>query len=65
MRVGAASIDGQSWIHPDWAKTPITALTANAFAEDKRRALVSEMNDFLAKPVHPDALFATLTKWLS
>jgi CheY-like chemotaxis protein len=39
-------------------------MTANAFAEDKERCLAAGMNDFIGKPVHPGALFATVLKWL-
>jgi signal transduction histidine kinase len=43
---------------------PILAVTANAFAEDKRRCLEAGMNDFLGKPIAPEALFKLLLKWL-
>jgi CheY-like chemotaxis protein len=43
---------------------PVIAMTANAFPEDRARALACGMSDFLPKPVDRTALAAMLTKWL-
>jgi PAS domain S-box-containing protein len=50
---------------PGYRDTPIIAMTANAFAEDKVRCMAAGMNDFLTKPFSPYELFATLLRSLS
>lgn len=50
---------------PGRSEVPVIALTANAFAEDRQRCLDAGMNDFLAKPVVPEAIYLVLLKWLA
>lgn len=43
---------------------PIIALTAHALEYEKRRCLEAGMNDHLAKPIDPDQLKHTLSRWI-
>jgi len=43
---------------------PIIAMTAHALVEERQRCLDAGMNDHVSKPIDPDALFTTLTRWV-
>jgi CheY-like chemotaxis protein len=46
------------------AGTPIVALSASAFEEDRQRALDSGMNDFAPKPIELNVLRGVLQSWI-
>jgi PAS domain S-box-containing protein len=45
-------------------KLPILGMTANAFIEDRQRCIDAGMDDHLPKPVNPEYLYETLSKWI-
>ena len=46
-----------------FAGLPIIAMTAHALVEERQRCLDAGMNDHIAKPIEPEALFRTLHQW--
>ncbi|MCK0509613.1 PAS domain S-box protein [Aromatoleum buckelii] len=44
--------------------TPIVAVTASAFDEDRQACLDAGMDDFITKPVTQERMYAALLKWL-
>jgi len=49
---------------PGHADTPILAMTANAFGEDRQACMDAGMDDHVPKPVDPNQMYATLLRWL-
>ncbi len=50
---------------PALSNTLIIAMTACALNEDRELCKVAGMDDFISKPVQPQLLYSTLTKWLT
>jgi two-component system, sensor histidine kinase and response regulator len=48
----------------DGARLPVIAMTAHAMAGDRERCLEAGMDDYLSKPLRPEALDAVLERWL-
>ena len=44
---------------------PIIAMSAHALHHERQHALDVGMNDYVTKPVDPDGLLATLTRWIT
>ena len=50
---------------PNGQRVKILAMTANAYANDRQDCLDAGMDDFLAKPIEPDAFFTLLLRHLA
>ncbi|QBY04815.1 PAS domain S-box protein [Thalassotalea sp. HSM 43] len=44
---------------------PILAMTANAMAGDREKAIQAGMNDHIPKPINVSAMFKTMAKWIT
>jgi two-component system sensor histidine kinase/response regulator len=49
--------------NPARSHTPIVALTANTMPGDRERCISSGMDDFIPKPIPPDAMNRMLRRW--
>ncbi len=50
--------------NPAYAQLPIIAMTADVVQEEREKCIACGMNDFINKPVNPEALIATLARWI-
>ncbi|HEY9236432.1 MULTISPECIES: response regulator [Phenylobacterium] len=60
---GMSGLEAAQRVRALGVRTPMVALTANAFEEDRHACLAAGMDDFLVKPLTPDALRAALGRW--
>lgn len=50
---------------PGCSHLPVIAMTANVMSDDRKLCLQVGMDDFIGKPILPQTLYATLSRWLS
>jgi two-component system sensor histidine kinase/response regulator len=50
-------------IRPELAALPIIAMTANAMAADRAKALAAGMNEHVPKPIDPGELYTAIRRW--
>ncbi len=60
---GLSGLDAARALRARGVSTPIVALTADAFEDDRRACLAAGMDDFLVKPLTADALRTALGRW--
>ena len=60
---GVGGLEATQRLRALGVETPVIALTANVFDDDRRACLDAGMDDFLVKPLSLDALRAALARW--
>src|SRR5579863_2601601 len=60
---GLSGIEATRTLRARGLAMPVVALTANAFEDDRRACLEAGMDDFLVKPLNPEALRRALARW--
>ncbi len=60
---GLGGLEATRTLRARGVKTPVVALTANAFEDDRRACIEAGMDDFLVKPLSLEALRGALTRW--
>jgi signal transduction histidine kinase/CheY-like chemotaxis protein len=49
---------------PQFSALPIVAMTANVMQADRDQCMAAGMNDFIGKPIEPEALWQVLLRWI-
>jgi signal transduction histidine kinase/CheY-like chemotaxis protein len=49
---------------PQFSALPIVAMTANVMQADRDQCMAAGMNDFVGKPIEPEALWQVLLRWI-
>ena len=60
---GMGGLEAVRTLRARGVKTPVVALTANAFEDDRRACIEAGMDDFLVKPLSLEALRGALARW--
>ncbi|MEO5351653.1 MAG: response regulator [Magnetococcus sp. XQGC-1] len=48
-----------------WQPLPVIAMTANAMAGDREKAIAAGMNDHIAKPINVREMFTSMARWIA